>query len=331
MVLAFLLAAFAQGPESRDALPGWRESSRQASFWFERRQPGQHGGAAGHLSRGERVWVTRCLEDWCEFQRGSSRPDANSHDRFMLWVAAADLSNPLSLDSLRANEAALDAARDSMAAVRAALLKVQRDSMARLAQVIRDSLAREAHFDSLADAAQLTRDSLAFTRRAAVEGAGKWTRTNSRSPMDDSPTVILQLRSENVATGWLASNRTTLVIRCKERRTEVYVVTGMAANPELGAYHEASVRTRLDGARPQNETWSEATSNDALFSSGGIPFAIQLVHARRFRLEFTPFNAGPVIVEFDLRGLAHDLPAVANACGWSNDMRRRMFEEESNR
>ena len=66
------------------------------------------------------------------------------------------------------------------------------------------------------------------------------------SPMDDSPTVVFRLRAENDIEGWLAKKRPTLIVRCLERKTDVYVVTGMAAQPESGHFQEATVQIRLD-------------------------------------------------------------------------------------
>jgi hypothetical protein len=60
----------------------------------------------------------------------------------------------------------------------------------------------------------------------------KWHVTESRSPMDDSRTVILALDSADVIEGPIGSNKPTLIVRCKEGKTQIYVSTGMAASVE---------------------------------------------------------------------------------------------------
>jgi hypothetical protein len=270
-----------------------------------------------------------------------------------MWVSLSSLDNPAFLDSLRAADALdlaarLDQARVADSIARVARLQAaesERAEQSRKAEVLRqqgirrDSAALADSLRALTRARLLAasdsihersvgRDSIAFSRRISRSPIGKWTRTNGKSEMDDSPVVVLRLRSENVATGWLSRNRTTLVVRCREGNTEVYVVTGMAANPELGAYQQATVRTRLDADPPQTETWGEATSNDALFAQDGVLFAMALARSRTFRFEFTPFNASPVIVTFDVLGLERQLPAVARACNWPTNQRRALFVGE---
>ena len=68
----------------------------------------------------------------------------------------------------------------------------------------------------------------------ATAPADKWHVTESRSAMDDSRTVALTLDSENTIRGPLGEITPSLIIRCKERATKIYVHTGMAATIEEG-------------------------------------------------------------------------------------------------
>ena len=62
--------------------------------------------------------------------------------------------------------------------------------------------------------------------------ADKWQTSESRSQMDDSKTVLLALDSDDEIHGPLGAVRPSLMVRCKEKQTAVYVVTGMAASVE---------------------------------------------------------------------------------------------------
>src|ERR1700740_3649409 len=78
----------------------------------------------------------------------------------------------------------------------------------------------------------------------------KWTVKQEASPMDSSKTVVLTLNAENTIHGPIGDRTPSLIIRCKEAKTDAYVVTGMAASVEEdsqgGPKKDHEVRLRLD-------------------------------------------------------------------------------------
>jgi len=145
---------------------------------------------------------------------------------------------------------------------------------------------------------------------------GGWQVDEQRSEMDGSPTVILSLDSPDSVEGWLESAKPSLVIRCLEHKTSVYIVTGMGAQPVQGAYDEYSVEVRFDEEKPATQWWTQSTDSKALFATNTIALARRLAKANRLRFRFPPFNASPAIATFDLRGLDRLLPKVTQACSW---------------
>jgi hypothetical protein len=121
--------------------------------------------------------------------------------------------------------------------------------------------------------------------------------------------------AENDIQGWLKSMRPNLVLRCQEGKTNVYVVTGMAANVEYGTDGH-TVRLRFDDGKPTTQYWSESTDHEALFAPNPTQLAKQLLKVKTLTFQFTPFNASPAVVRFNLEGLGPHLEKVANACGW---------------
>lgn len=152
--------------------------------------------------------------------------------------------------------------------------------------------------------------------------------------MDDSKTVVLSLDSEDLIQGPIGSVKPTLIVRCKEKKTDVYVVTRMAARIEEDGeggpsdYHK--VRIRIDDGIASPESWTEATDHKALFAPDRIydltehyemkewraAFARKLARATTLIFEFTPFDGSPQTARFDLRGLDTHLDRVAEACNW---------------
>jgi Type VI secretion system VasI, EvfG, VC_A0118 len=156
----------------------------------------------------------------------------------------------------------------------------------------------------------------------------KWHVTEDKSPMDDSRTVALALDSDDEVRGPLGQVRPSLIVRCQEKKTDVYITTGMAANVEADGEHVVGIR--LDDGAARHENWSESTDHTALFASdiiwnnheptfqgGRIEFAKRLAGASQLTFQFTPFDGSPQVARFDLRGLDIHLHDVAEACGWA--------------
>lgn len=164
----------------------------------------------------------------------------------------------------------------------------------------------------------------------------KWQVTEERSPMDDSQTVVLTLESENVVQGPLGAVKPSLIVRCQQKKTAVYVVTGMAASIEEGVeggpsdFHKVGLR--LDDGPASYGSWGESNDHKALFASdliydatghasafsgGAIKLAKELAQAGTLTFQFTPFDGTTQVARFDLRGLDPHLHKLAEACGWA--------------
>lgn len=170
----------------------------------------------------------------------------------------------------------------------------------------------------------------------------RWQVREDRSPMDDSNTVMLSLDSGDVMQGPLGTVTPSLIVRCQEGKTSVYVVTGMAASIEEdiagGPSEFHKVRIRLDDGAVSYESWGESTDHKALFASvhdssgdvaafsgGAAEFAKKLAGISKLTFQFTPFDGSPQVARFDVRGLDNHLGKVAEACHWHVDENGRRF------
>ena len=145
---------------------------------------------------------------------------------------------------------------------------------------------------------------------------GKWVAEQGASQMDDSRTVTFRLEAEAGIEGWLKRQKPVLIVRCRERSTNAYMVTGMSASVESGDLEGHTVRVRFDDSPAQRQRWTESTDNEALFAPRAIEFAKSVASAKMLRLEFTPFNASPVIATFEVAGFNEHIGKVGAACGW---------------
>ena len=146
----------------------------------------------------------------------------------------------------------------------------------------------------------------------------EWTVTRERSQMDDSETVSLSLAAEAPIQGWLETFTPNLVIRCMERKTSLFVETGMSAQPEYGTLDGHTIELRIDDGRKIVQQWTESTDNKALFAPAAVKLARELGTANTVVLRFTPFNSSPQVATFSLRGISSHLGEVANTCGWKS-------------
>lgn len=144
----------------------------------------------------------------------------------------------------------------------------------------------------------------------------RWQVSYDVSKMDDSKTIIMAVNAENTIQAWLAEPRPTLIIRCQEKKTDLFINVGAQINPEYGLSNEATVKLRLDDKKPFQQTWGLSTDGKALFASFPIPMAIHLYSAKKLTVSFVPFNSSPAIAEFDVRGIDKHLPELAKTCGW---------------
>jgi type VI secretion system protein VasI len=149
----------------------------------------------------------------------------------------------------------------------------------------------------------------------------KWKVKEDRSAMDDSKTIVLTLDAENTIHGPIGDRRPSLIIRCKEGKTDAYVTTGMAASVEEdsegGPSEDHHVKLRFDSNPSISDRWVESTNRSGLFTDDPVGFSKQLVAAQKFAFEFMPFDANPAVVQFDSKGLGSHLSKVAEACGWN--------------
>src|SRR4029079_4878800 len=100
--------------------------------------------------------------------------------------------------------------------------------------------------------------------------------------------------------GPTGSVRPTLILRCKEKQTEVYIVTGMQPDVEAGNLDGATWRLRFDKETPITQNAGKSTSGDSLFLEKPYALTNTMLQHERMVFEFTPFSASPAEMTFDL-------------------------------
>jgi hypothetical protein len=140
----------------------------------------------------------------------------------------------------------------------------------------------------------------------------KWFGRDTSSEMDSSKGYLVTLPAENEIKGWLQSATPMLMVRCDEGQVEVAVRIDMPAMVEYGGGH--TVRLRFDDKQPVKQSWSESTDSKALFAGNGLAIAKSIGGAETLRIELTPFNSSPQVIQFDVRGFKEHLDKILAAC-----------------
>lgn len=171
---------------------------------------------------------------------------------------------------------------------------------------IEDGLARLEAYDALAKKHGVG--------RKPVEGRGKWTVQTSVNPLDDSQTVLASLEADTESTIRLqGSLLPQLVVRCKRGDLEIYAITGTGAEKD-GKDGKSTVTLRYDKQTAVDVRMDQSAEGDALFWPDAAANAKLMLGAERLRVAFTPTNAKPAFLQFDLRGFALVHQQLAEAC-----------------
>lgn len=178
---------------------------------------------------------------------------------------------------------------------------------------IKDDAARLTCYDHVAKGNGLT------VKSHVIAGKGKWKVSTEISPIDDKENVYLTLDANKPVSGWLQRATPSLVVRCQNNKTEVYVVTGMqAATSDIGdygtEYHEVTLRYDRDKAK--NIRMTGSTDGKALFFSNAVEVAKTMMGHEKLLFEFTPFNANPAMTTFDIGGLKQSIQPLRKVCHW---------------
>lgn len=147
----------------------------------------------------------------------------------------------------------------------------------------------------------------------------EWVTETKVSKLTDEKGVYLSVSSkEPVLCRWNNRNKATLVVRCHENKTSVYLTTEChMVSSEYNDYGD--VTYRIDENPSKSIAMDESTDNRALgLWSGGqaIPFIKQMLGGQTMVTRFTPYNDSPVTAEFNISGLDKAIIALREQCKW---------------
>ena len=126
--------------------------------------------------------------------------------------------------------------------------------------------------------------------------------------------AAFELEANHAVAVWMKQVRPTLVVRCLDKRTDVFVYTESAARIEPQDDNH-TVRVAFDDEAGADQRWPDSVEHDALFAPDGQALARRLLTARQMHFSFSPHSAPPVTATFEVVGLGEHLAPIAKWCG----------------
>lgn len=151
-----------------------------------------------------------------------------------------------------------------------------------------------------------------------IETESEWQTRLETSAMTDQTNVYMSLLSEEVVNcGW-ETQKTTLLVRCRENTTSVIFSTGChMTSSDYSNYGD--VTYRLDDGLAQTIGFRESTNNRSLGLWRGakaIPFAKEMLGKDRLIARMTPYGENAFTATFNISGLEAEIGPLRDACGW---------------
>ena len=145
-----------------------------------------------------------------------------------------------------------------------------------------------------------------------------WNTSTDKSPIDDSTNVFLSIESDKKISGYLKEETPSLYLRCKENHTEVYLAFGMQldTNYDSNMNRYTILRLRYDDEPAESTRMSLSTDGEAVFFRQAIPTIKKMLQHNKLLVEATPYNRGPQVTTFDLKGLVAVIEPLQSACHW---------------
>ena len=180
-----------------------------------------------------------------------------------------------------------------------------------LVMTSRPAAREESHAARSAPAVAVAR----ATANAPAAPRPVWSsRNQTRWISNHRKSAAFELEANQAVAVWMKQVRPTLVVRCMDNRTDVFVYTESAARIEPQDENH-TVRVALDDEAGSHQRWPDSVEHDALFAPDGEAMVRRLLTARQMHFTFSPHNAAPVTATFEVAGLRELLAPVAKRCG----------------
>ncbi len=141
-------------------------------------------------------------------------------------------------------------------------------------------------------------------RESKADAATGWVVNDEKSPLDDTPLVSAALTS--------GDGKATLLLRCKDRKTEVAVsIRGF-----IKCGSDVRVTYRIDQAQATEAPWNAHSSCYLALAPSPIPFIQSLTDDGKVYVRMFDHHGAPYDSLFNLGKVSNIRSRLAEACDW---------------
>lgn len=146
--------------------------------------------------------------------------------------------------------------------------------------------------------------------------APEWTSRLLRSNRGTVTGVVFELVANEEVGVWRRRVRPMLTVRCEASAPEVFVLTYSPASFESKP-RQHTVQLAFDSTPAADQMWEHSVGHDALFAPDARELVQQIAGSETLSFTFTPFNAAPATVQFNVAGLRAQLDSARRCSGRS--------------
>ncbi len=144
-----------------------------------------------------------------------------------------------------------------------------------------------------------------------------WISNSNTDSFTGDKTAVLKVDSKEPLSCSYRGSHATLVIRCKENTTEVYLITDCHLTDSDYDYDYSKVQYKLDDGSIKEFKGSISTDSSAFFyPHSDITFIKSMFGHSKLTMRFTPYSKSNETVTFDIEGIQNVVGTVAETCNW---------------
>jgi len=144
--------------------------------------------------------------------------------------------------------------------------------------------------------------------------APEWTSRLLRSNRGTVTGVVFELVANEEVGVWRRRVKPMLTVRCESGAPEVFVLTYSPASFESKP-RQHTVQVSFDSSPAADQLWEHSVGHDALFALDSREALGQIAAAETMSFTFTPFNAAPATVQFNVTGLRAQMDSAKRCSG----------------
>lgn len=176
--------------------------------------------------------------------------------------------------------------------------------------VLVNNVSSELAFDSEFIAQDIKQKNSAKNSDDLPNTVFTWINSEEESKIVDSANVTLILSAnEKIYRDYGMPVRPTIIIRCKDNKTDAYIVIGNMLDSNKSTI-------RLDSDKVFSMTMSKSMGGKALFFRKPISIINKMLGYNKLSFQFTPYNSVPQVITFNIEGLNEEVEPLRKSCNW---------------